>query len=637
MGLALKKAGIEAPPRAAVAVARPKTAFRTIRERFSKGEVEWSRDLERISALPRREKPEMASIIQSMTARLKKPEGKQVLREVQAWALHEVSQVNGLVMLAATGSGKTLALCLSPMMFPPIQNADGTYRPVRAALFVPPSLKPQLLADWEVYGKHWKLPNLAGGRWFVPGLPVVHIVSYSELSNTKSSALLFQIKPDIVMGDEISSLRNFETSRTRRMRAFLGAFPDCRFIGADATIVSDSIEDFWAPMLWALDVNSPVPLEQSEMKRWARAIDPKSYDDGYYMPGKLMSFCEAGEHVRSGFQRRLVETAGVVATKENALGIPLSFIERKPPKMPDELKKLLADLRRKPANGGWKRPDGEEFRTDSEVAACAKQLAQGFWLHWAFPRSEPDEVIDEWFRCRQNWNRELRAKLARPGIHMDSPALCENAAARWYDGGCTGCDRGPREPHTLGCRDVETHPLWNSQTFLDWRMVKDTVVHETRVKWESDWLLKDAASWAMEKPGIVWVRNPEFGHKLSKMTGCRYYGGGDEANKEIATEYTEAKGLESKSIICSVMANFKGRNLQYSFSRNLIVSFPSKNDILEQLVGRTVRPGQALPVSCHYYAHTPELEHSIDTARTQSKFVFETLGSEQKMVWGTWE
>jgi hypothetical protein len=33
----------------------------------------------------------------------------------------------------------------------------------------------------------------------------------------------------------------------------------------------------------------------------------------------------------------------------------------------------------------------------------------------------------------------------------------------------------------------------------------------------------------------------------------------------------------------------------------------------------------------------PELEHSIDTARTQSKFVYETLGSEQKMVWGTWE
>lgn len=497
----------------------------------------------------------------------------------------------------------------------------------RAVLLIPPDLRPQFAADWESYGKHWVLPNLAGGRWFVPGRPVLHVIAYSELSHAKSSALLDQIDPDLVMGDEISALRNFTAARVIRFNRFFLTHPKTRFAGWDATVIGDSIEDFWHLLVMALGNGSPLPVKHSEVMAWARALDP-SDKEGYFMPGVLEEFCEPGESIRSGFQRRLVATAGVVATEENALNIPLIFQERKPPLTPLNISVHLATLRRKTEDGGWKRPDGEELRTPVEVISCARQLAQGLYLRWRFPHGEPTEVIDTWFARRQEWNRELRAVLRAPRVHMDSPLLCENAAARYYTGGCPGCARGPEQEHESGCKVVESHPLWPSFTFKAWRAVEDTVHHVTEVVWESDWLLRDAAAWAREAPGIVWVDHPAFGNRLAQLTGLPYYGGGDESAHEIIKEDG------SRSIICSVQSNKKGKNLQ-AWHRNLLVAFPSSNDVVEQVVGRTYRSGQYAPqVTCDYYLHTPELEHSFETAQKRAAFVAETLGTAQKLVYG---
>ncbi len=618
----------------------------TLYERMSNGAVEWTPEFERIKALPRRPQNDVeawevwadelegtghplagevrsgvAGIARALTAKLKKPEGTQALREVQALLLWEATQVGGVIGCVGTGAGKTLAGMLMPMAMPNCK---------RAVLLLPPDLRAQFAHEWEeVYGKHWVLPNLAGGRYFVPGRPVLHVIAYSELSQTKSSALLDQVNPDLVIGDEISSLRNFGRARVTRFQQFFLTHPHARFCGWDATLVADSVENFWHLLATALGVGSPVPVVHKDVKKWARALDPEATDreEGYFLPGVLQEFCEPGESVRSGFRRRLVGTWGVVATEENALGIPLIFQERRPPPMPENVKHHLAVLRRKTSEGGWKRPDGEELRTPVEVAAVAKQLAQGMWLFWRFPRGEPREVIDLWFERRQIWNRELRAVLQAPRVHMDSPKLCENAAERWYKGGCTGCARGPREEHELGCRDIVNHPLWPSYTYMMWKAVEDTVEHVTAVKWESDWLLQDAAAWAREAPGIVWVDHPEFGHRLERMTGFRYYGGGDEASKEII------KADGSKSIICSVASNRRGKNLQ-AFNRCLIVSFPSSNDTVEQAVGRVYREGQlASSVVCNYYLHTKELTHSFDTATARAAFVKETIGTAQKLCY----
>jgi len=640
MGLARDKAdGI--PSKATVAATRVAPRRVSLKERFARGTVEWSKDFERVMALPRRPRndPEewqvwadeleaagsplaaqvrggVDGIVRELTQRLKKPRGTQTLREVQALLLWEAPLVGGVLGGCATGSGKTLVGMLMPQV---MSNCS------RAVLLLPPDLRPQFFADWESYGKHWQLPNLAGGKWFTPGLPVLHVVAYSELSHAKSSNLLEQINPDLVMGDEIDALRN-DTARVRRFKRFFAEHPDTRFCGWSATLVSDSIENIWHLLGMALDVGSPVPLEHSEVLKWARAIDPSSRE-GYFMPGVLQQLCAAGESIRSGFQRRLVGTPGVICTEENALGIPLVFRERKviaPKVIADHLKVL----RRKSDDGGWKRPDGEELRTPVEVAACARQLAEGFYLFWRYPHGEPAKVIDLWFDRRQAWNRELRAVLQNPQVHMDSPRLCENAAERYYRGGCPGCSRGPRGEHEIDCREKATHPLWPSYTWAPWIEVENTVYHVTEAKWESDWLLEDAAAWAREAPGIIWVDHPEFGHRLAKMTGLIYYGAGKEAHQGMLN----VDGAES--IICSINSHKKGKNLQ-AFSRNLIVSFPASNDILEQAIGRSYRSGQsAAEVTVDYYLHTSELEGALDTAKSRARFVFETMGTAAKLVYG---
>jgi hypothetical protein len=54
----------------------------------------------------------------------------------------------------------TLLDLLSALVVPNVKSA---------VLLIPPNLKRQLLdVDWEFYGQHWLLPNLAGGRWFYP-------------------------------------------------------------------------------------------------------------------------------------------------------------------------------------------------------------------------------------------------------------------------------------------------------------------------------------------------------------------------------------------------------------------------------------------------------------------------------------
>jgi hypothetical protein len=162
-------------------------------------------------------------------------------------------------------------------------------------------------------------------------------------------------------------------------------------------------------------------------------------------------------------------------------------------------------------------------------------------------------------------------------------------------------------------------------------MIENRVYHVSETVWESDWLLKDAAAWALEEPGIVWTEHPEFAERVAKLAGIPYYGAGKAASAEIILE----KG--DRSIVASMDAHNEGKNLQGAFSRNLLTSFPSSAALVEQVVSRTHRPGQPKDeVEVFYYLHTREFENSKEVALERAKYVHQTLGSNQKMVQGTW-
>jgi len=591
-----------------------------LREKLSKGTVGWSEDFDRIGKLARRERPDADALALELTERLKTPNGTMKLRPIQAWALHEASQRNGLIGNIAVGAGKELVGMLMPMV---MQDCK------RAVLMIPPDLRAQFYErDWPRYSEHWRMPNLAGGSKFIIGRPVLHVVAYSELSSPKATRLLEEINPDLIICNEIQNLKLKASARTKRFLRYFAEQHQTRLVGWSGTLLTNSIKNAAHLCAIALDEGSPMPINPSTVEEWSSALDPH---DIFYDPGVLRGFSEPGENILTGYRRRIVDTPGFIATSEEELGTSLIFYERKAPPTPDEVQSAIRQLRRAPEQGGWRRPDGEELVDALRVVECVKQLASGFYYYWDFPRGEPLELRKRWFMLRQDWNRELRAKIKRAEPFLDSDGLCENAAKRFFDGGCPGCSRGPAEPHEGQCKIAIDHPLWESQTYLAWREIKDEVYHVQKSTWVSDFLLEDIATWMRQAPGIVWVDHVEVGHRLARLTGFPYFGGGDKASSEIIHE----KG--DRPIIASVQAHHKGKNLQEAFWRNLIVSISPNAAELEQLVGRTHREGQPKDeVEVHYYAHIAELSDTLDKAKERAKFVNDILGSPQKLIYGNW-
>ncbi len=114
------------------------------------------------------------------TERLRAPGGTMQLKPIQNVALHWIEKTRGLVGPLAVGAGKTLISLLAPV----VMNAQ---RPI---LFIPPTLQIPLRREIEKLEKHFRMPK---------GL---YIIPYSQLSVAKSTALLEQIKPDLIISDE---------------------------------------------------------------------------------------------------------------------------------------------------------------------------------------------------------------------------------------------------------------------------------------------------------------------------------------------------------------------------------------------------------------------------------------------------
>lgn len=592
-----------------------------LRDKLVSGSVEWSPDLARVLALPRREKPDCEALAEELTLRLKTPNGAMKLRPIQAWALWEGAQVGGLLGNICVGAGKELIGLLMPLVMPSCR---------RAVLLIPPSLRAQLLEfDWQRYGEHWQLPNLAGGSRFTPGKPVLHIVAYSELSSPKSTKLLEQIQPDVIIANECHLLKARNVAKTRRFLRYYAEHHMTRFCGWSGTITSNSLRDYAHLSALALGEQSPLPLQPATVDEWAAALDPSPRGDTLDA-GQLRTLCKPGEAPRAGFRRRFVDTAGVVATAENELGTSLVFHERAGIQMPSEVTEHLRKLRKPPEQGGWVRPDGEEFVDALRVNACARELAAGFYYRWKFPKGEPEELILDWFEKRQGWNRELRKKLEQAQAYLDSPKLCATAARRFYEGDCPGCKRGPLESHERGCKEAESHPLWPSQTWPAWGAIENAVYHESEAMWVSDFAVQAAADWAKEAPGIVWVEHDAFGKRLAHISKMPYYGGGVDAALSIMNE------PGTRSVIASMKAHGTGRNLQ-AFNRNLITSMPSDAALVEQVVGRTHRSGQrADEVEVWLFRHTDELRDALIRARTKARYIQDTTGSSQKLCYAAW-
>jgi hypothetical protein len=319
-------------------------------------------------------------------------------------------------------------------------------------------------------------------------------------------------------------------------------------------------------------------------------------DDKRVHPGALMAFCKEGENVNQGFRRRLVETPGVVASKEDDLGVSLRII-KKDLEIPEKIRTMINTMRRT-----WETPNGDIITEAVELWRHIRELALGFWYTW---KEKPPQG---WLDARREWKSYVRETLKHNRRGLDTELQVWNECQKSFF----------TEPgYVYKKEDIKPQRVWNN-----WKQIKDTYKPKTVAVWESDFVLRVCREW-METTddSILWTEHREFGKKLSDFAFYEYYGAGDDS-----ILYTR-----DRSIIASIGAHSQGKNLQ-RFSKNLVVSPMTSGKAWEQCLARTHRHGQqADEVTCEVFLHLPELREGFEQARKDARYLEDTYGNRQKL------
>lgn len=441
----------------------------------------------------------------------------------------------------------------------------------RPLLLIPASLLEKTERDRRDLAKHWRLPTF------------LRVVTYESLSRVSAETLLTYYRPDMLILDECHRVKNKRAGVTRRVDRYIRANPDVIVAAYSGTIIGKSIKDFAHILRWALKSRAPVPKTEDETDIWADALDEDVNFLSRVDPGPLGGDIE---EARKKFRDRLLNTPGVVASLNsdipNALNIfghvfPVNQVTE------DNFKLLRAD---------WARPDGEKFSEAAKLWMYARELALG--LHYAWNPSPPQE----WLTARRNWKSFAREIISR---------------SRTLD----------TEMHVAQAVDAGTI---KSPELAAWRAIRDSFKINVVPIWHDDSALKWCENW-LKKPGICWVEHVFFAQELARRTGLPYFK--EEGMNAQGLFIEDAKG----PIIASRDSNATGRNLQKTWSRNLIVSpFPDAK-LLEQLIGRTHRdlqPEDEVTVDVLFGCR--ENIESWDKAIARAKTISQLTGHEQKIL-----
>ncbi len=622
-----------------------------------------SKELRRIVALPRRDPPPGAAVVEYMTrrfarhnpncqcqAKFKRPCITRLL-DVQAWALYEIACEGGLLGPIGVGHGKTMLDLLAALAMPDCKQA---------LLLAPSNLMGQLAVNYDHYSQHFYMPRIVimgasvfkslDGPHIKPDAPVLHVLPYSRLQRPTATVFIDTLSPDAIFSDECHKLAADSATRGRVMRymdAQLKVGRIVRFCGWTGSMTYKSPEDYAHIVAWALRERSPLPLDKQVVKEWATAFD----GDWPAPMGALSQLCHPGEHVYSGFKRRVLETAGVVSTTEAAIDAELKITERVAPPIPEtpspfegyhkgkSVQECLRMIRDESI-----RPDGDTLLDAFAQNRCAREMACGFFYYWYFPPihgvPQRKEHIDAWYAARKAWHIEVRDLLKDRKEHLDSPFLCACAAARYWGDTVVSDEYTTGKPKDVVIDTSTSLPKWESNAWCAWRDIRKTVVHESRPQWVDDYLARDAAQWAQENRGIVWYEHNAFGVKVGELSGLPVHGGGPGAEQRLIggkhgnVTYPGEDG--SRSIICSIKSHGTGRDgLQFLYDRQLVANPMSNPTGWEQLLGRLFRIGQKSPcVYTEFYRHTDELRAHVDMAIKRAIYVQGTLGASQKLLAG---
>lgn len=558
-------------------------------------------EITRIAQIPRRvySANELETNRAELTRLLRRPAGNQELRTIQATALAEIGISLGLFGQIKVGDGKTLVSLLAPVVC-------GVSRPL---LLIRANLRDKTRRDILHYSVHWRI-----ARW-------IRIESYEMLGRKQSAELLNQYRPDMIIADEAHRLRNPKAAVTRRVSRWMQEFPGTVFVAMSGTMSSKSLEDYSHLLRWALGKNAPVPTAPGELQQWCDVLDNQENFTRRMHPGALIfldqnraidqAFGSANqqskslerewqnhptETARKIFRKRLEETPGVVFSEQSDLACPL-IITTKKISLERKLVTAFYTLRKQ-----WRTPDDWPISDGLTMRRHAYELALGFYGVWN-PRPP-----DWWLEPRKAWCSECRSIIShsRPAKHR------------------------PAADSESQVIDLIKQGHIRSQTLEPWLAVKDHWKlgkhYQVEARWLSDQILDWCANW-MRFAGIVWTEHIPFAFRLANKTNRHYYG---KEGKNAAGLPIEACD-PTKAIIASRVSNGEGRNLQM-FSRNLIVAPAANAQVMEQLLGRTHRPGQtAHEVTTTILLSCIEHHLSLESAIAYSKVILATMPGTNSM------
>ena len=558
---------------------------------------------------------------------------------------------------AGVGQGKTLPIAQLPIVM-------GAQRPL---LLVAAALEDQARADMKRYAS-----------WGFRMPPNLTILTHEKIGTPNNRNLLDRLDPDLILIDEADAFGSGDSARTQRVVAYATSkSPQVPVALFSATFLKDGLRNITHLCKLALGVWSPLPREWGDMAAVASAVDPDVYtNEGRRMrPGALLAALtitdrmEVGEdpikQARRAVRNIMRDTPGYITVPEHLrregdpiypAGLPVGHPghgragERIPlvirmlrPDVPDEVKDTLENISMTETNP----VDGRVLGGPLEVYQSRQAASCGYVRTWT---PLPPE---HWKQARQDWARGLKAaQRAYKGRDWpDSPATWRRALDKDPDARGGVPERimvevdqmvapAPGAPPLRTPTQVNLRDLWAAFKAVCRQLntaphnphpPKPTVVEQSMT---NPYLLEFATAWARERPdnagnggpGIVWTHSPKFALALSRHSGMPYYG-----------SQQDTKGMDirdedgTRSVIASIRVNQRGKNLQGAFHRNLILQGIGSCGTLEQVIGRTHRSGQMVPVQVDFCVPTDVQESALASALRRSTFVLEVENTSYRL------
>jgi hypothetical protein len=531
-----------------------------------------------VLSLPRRTwtDAEAERFADELTALLRTPTGTMRLRPIQAIALIELAQCNGLFAPIRVGGGKTLVSALAPTVV-------GSTRPL---LMLPGKLAEKTRREFDHLRLHWQMPDLYRVMSYeLVGQPQSGVVLDTD-GRVITPDVITRYQPDLIFADECHRLRYHDRSVTRRTRRYLKTYPSCILACSSGTITTASVLDYWYLLTRALGRGAPLPIGRSLAEDWAQALD------GDEQAVELGALTMLGGHdlhtTRLAYRDRLVQTPGVVVFDRPFRDVPLS-IDPLPLEAPPVVVEALEGLRDR-----WELPDGSPLVESLELWRHTRELALGFYTRWDPPAPR------EWLDARAEWSAQCRHILTTNRRQLDSPEHVADAV---------------RAGHYPEATDA----------LAAWVAIRDTFEPNPVPVWLHPFAVEAAAAW-LEADGIVWCEHEPIGTRIAELAGTTYFAAG--ARDRFGVYIEDARG----PIVASMNSCNEGINLQHKWSRNLITSPPSNSKQIEQIIGRTHREGQRGAVSVEWLRTCDEHQDAYDRSLNLARYVEATTGQTQKVI-----